>query len=147
MFNMKVRVERLIAKYGTRNPELLAKELGITILRKPFKNNIGFFKKVSGKKFIVLNSNLDQATQDIVLARELGVAILTSNTKGDYTDKCISFTSMDFETEANKFAAELLISEKDIANEHLKDFTLDQLARYYGFPKQLIEHKFNKLKN
>ncbi|WDU84242.1 hypothetical protein [Caloramator sp. Dgby_cultured_2] len=47
--NMRVRVKHLIQKYGTRNPEKLAREMGIVVVKKPFNNTMGFFKKALGK--------------------------------------------------------------------------------------------------
>ncbi|MFL0198427.1 hypothetical protein ACJDU8_23085, partial [Clostridium sp. WILCCON 0269] len=40
MINIHARVKHLIQKYGTRDPEKLAKELKITIIKRPFKKTM-----------------------------------------------------------------------------------------------------------
>ena len=147
MLDVKSTVGNLIAEHGTRNPEILAGELGISILKKPFKNTMGFFKRSFGEKFIVVNSNLDEATQVIVLAHELGHAILHSDNISEDLHNYSLMPRGKVENEANKFAAELLINEEDIENYNLKDLTMGQLASYYGVPKKLIEYKFTSLEN
>jgi len=143
MRNIKVRVRNLITKYGTRNPEILAKELGITIFKKPYKNTMGFFKKELRKKYIVVNSNLDEVTQQVVIAHELGHALYHSNNKAVYIHEYTLTPRGKVEIEANKFAAELLINEYNIDKHSAKDMTISQLACYYGVPEQLIKYKFN----
>lgn len=146
MINIHARVRHIIQKYGTRNPEKLSKEMGITIIRKPFKNTMGFFKKALGKKFIVVNSNLSEDLQSIVIAHELGHAILHSNNTIVYIHEYTLFPRGKIEIEANEFAAELLIDERDMDKLYIKDMSVNQLACYFGVPKQLIEYKFMKEK-
>lgn len=143
MINFHARVKHLIQKYGTHNPEKLATELGITVIKKSFRCTMGFFKKTLGRKFIIVNSNLDETTQQIVIAHELGHALLHSNNSTVYIHEYTLFPRGRVEIEANKFAAELLIDEKEIDNQLLKDMTVDQLACYYEVPRQLVEYKFN----
>lgn len=142
MINFHARVKHLIQKYGTRNPEKLACELGIIVIKKPFKSTMGFFKKALGKKFIIVNSNLNEITQSIVIAHELGHALLHANGNTMYIHEYTLFPRGKFEIEANKFAAELLIDENDIDKQYMQDMSTDQLARYFQVPKQLLEYKF-----
>ncbi len=145
MVNIKVRVRNLIEKYGTRDPETLANELGIVIKRFPFRDRTkGFFMKEFGKPYIVINSNLPTDIQKLVIAHEVGHARLHSNNLAMNTHKYTLFPHERVETEANKFAAELLINENDIDKHYLKEMTISQLACYYGVPVQLIELKFHK---
>ncbi|AZV56040.1 ImmA/IrrE family metallo-endopeptidase [Clostridium sp. AWRP] len=144
MINIHARVKHLIQKHGTRNPEILAKELNISIIKRPFKKTMGFFKKELGNKFIVINSNLTELVQRLVLAHELGHALLHSTNQTSYIHEYTLFPRGKVEIEANKFAAELLIDEKDIDKCYLKNICINQLANYYGVPEQLIKYKFNK---
>lgn len=68
MINIHARVIHLIQKYGTGSPEKLAKELRIVIIKRPYKKTMEFFKKEFDKKFIIVNSNLDEFVQRLVLS-------------------------------------------------------------------------------
>lgn len=114
--NIALRVKNLACRHNTRDPFRIAKELGIHIKFLPYEQTKGYFCEVHTNKFIVINSNLDEFSQLIVAAHELGHALLHSNNKcgrptqpiQDYT---LFPTDSIYENEANKFAAELLIHE------------------------------------
>lgn len=111
--DIKRRVENLVNKYGTRNPYKLCKRMKINILYMDLGNIKGIYKKVVTNKFIAINENLDEFCQKVVLAHELGHAILHHSkeiqTLKDY-DLFPSFSNQ-LEVEANIFAAELLIDD------------------------------------
>ncbi|MEF9951189.1 MAG: ImmA/IrrE family metallo-endopeptidase, partial [Clostridium sp.] len=70
-------------KYGTRNPLTLAQELGIHIRYKEYTDDTkGYFVKLLRNKFIIVNSNLSTYDQHVVIAHELGHALL-HHSKGD----------------------------------------------------------------
>lgn len=116
--DIKLRVENLIKKYGTREPYKLCKMLKIKIIYSDLGNIKGIYKKVVTNKFIAINENLDEFCQKVVLAHELGHAILHHSKEiqslKDY-DLFPSFSNQ-LEIEANIFAAELLIDD-NIENE------------------------------
>jgi len=143
MVNIKVRVRRLIAKHGTRNPEILAEKFGITLLRRPMTKIMGFFTVELRRKYIVVNSNLDEATQIVVIAHELGHALLHSSRQSFYLHEYTLFPKGKREIQANRFAAELLINEYKLDKHYMQEMTICQLARYYGVPEQFIIYKFN----
>lgn len=146
MINIRVRVKHLIQKYGTRDPEKLAKELNIMIKKIPFKSprTKGLFKKELGRKFIVINSNLDEFSQKIVMAHELGHALLHSSKLTHYIHEYTLFPRGKYEIDANKFAAELLIDEKDMDKHQFQNMSLNQVSSYFGVPNELVEYKFRK---
>jgi Zn-dependent peptidase ImmA (M78 family) len=47
------------------------------------------------------------------------------------------------ENEANEFAAELLITDREIKEALEKQFSMEQMACYFEVPLELIEYKFN----
>lgn len=146
MVNIRIRVRNLVRKYGTRNPEKLAEEFGIEIIKRKFKRTLGFFKKELGKKFIVVNSNLNENMQQIVIAHELGHALLHSNNRSIYIHEYTLFPRGRVEIEANIFSAELLIDENQIDKHYLDEMCTSQIASYFGVPKQLVEYKFRSIK-
>jgi Zn-dependent peptidase ImmA (M78 family) len=106
---------KLIRKYGTRNPFLLAGEKGVEIMmRDDFDRQKGAFSLMLNVPFIFINNNLSDEMKRIVCAHELGHAMLhrklcrkmKNQTIQEYEIFDIRSTT---EYEANIFAAELLI--------------------------------------
>lgn len=123
--DVKRRVKNLEKKYGTKNPYSLCSKLKIKILYLDLGEIKGVYKKVLTNKFIVINENLDEFCQKVVLAHELGHAILHNSkevqTLKDY-DLFPRFSNR-IELEANTFAAELLID--DTVDDYVVDPTID----------------------
>lgn len=124
--DIKRRVKNLEKKYGTKNPYKLCKMLKIKILYLDLGNIKGIYKKVLTNKFIAINENLDEFCQKVVLAHELGHALLHHSKEVqalkdyDLFPKC----NNQIELEANTFAAELLISD-EIDSEYIENPSLD----------------------
>ena len=123
--DVKRRVKNLEKKYGTKNPYSLCSKLKIKILYLDLGEIKGVYKKVLTNKFIVINENLDEFCQKVVLAHELGHAILHNSkevqTLKDY-DLFPRFSNR-IELEANTFAAELLID--NTVDDYVVDPTID----------------------
>ncbi|MGM9571316.1 MAG: ImmA/IrrE family metallo-endopeptidase [bacterium] len=140
---IKKIVKRIINTHETNNPWKLAKALNILVTLEPLGKNIkGFFTTVLRIKQIVINSDLDEISQNIVLAHELGHAVLHSNQILGYLKEHTLFPTGRYEKEANKFAAELLIS--DDHEEFFKEYGYIRVAECLGVPAELAEYKFVK---
>ena len=87
----------------------------------------GIYKKVVTNKFIVINENLDEFCQKVVLAHELGHAVLHHSKEiqalKDY-DLFPRFSNQ-IEVEANTFAAELLIDGDFDNDEYIENPSID----------------------
>lgn len=125
--NIKLRVKNLEKKYGTRDPYKLCKRLKINIIYMDLGEIKGIYKKVVTNKFIVINENLDKFCQKVVLAHELGHAILHHSKEiqalKDY-DLFPRFSNQ-IEVEANIFAAELLIDDNFDNDEYIENPSID----------------------
>lgn len=147
MINFKIRVRNLVRKYNTRDPYKIAKELKIEIYEKYMSKDMpkGLFKKILRKKFIVINLTRIKNEQDkeFAVSHELGHAIFHSSDVAFFLHDHTFYQRGRFEIEANKFAAELLIDEKDIDKYSLENICINQIASYFGVPKELVEYKFN----
>lgn len=125
--DIRRRVINLERKYGTRNPYKLCKMMKINILYMDLGNIKGIYKKVVTNKFIVINENLDEFCQKVVLAHELGHAILHHSKEiqalKDY-DLFPRFSNQ-IEVEANTFAAELLIDDHIENDEYIENLSID----------------------
>lgn len=138
--NIHARVKHLVQKYGTRNPERLANYLGIHIVYKDYSlYTKGYFIKTLRNKFIVVNSALDEWSKKIVLAHELGHAILHSSEPIYFIREYTLFPIGPYEFEANKFAAELLIDDDDI--KELRFSHEDYVAARLGVNEKLVKYK------
>lgn len=145
--NVHIRVRNLIRKYGTRNPYILAETLGIQIRGLYLSTNMpkGIFKKILGRKFIIINLTriLNESDKDFTLSHELGHAIFHSSDRAFFLHDHTFYQRGRFEIEANKFAAELLIDEKEIDEIILREMTLSQISSYFNVPEELVEYKFS----
>lgn len=140
MFNIHARVKHLKEKYGTRNPEKIAKAFDIEIVRKPYTiNTKGFFIKTLRNKYITVNSNIPPQYQSIILAHELGHALLHSSQDIYFIREYTLFPIGRYEIEANKFAAELLIDDDEIR----KDLSIPEMGMWLGVPEELVKYKVN----
>ena len=139
--NIKRRVANLCKKYGTKDPYKLCKMLKINVLYVDLGNVKGVYKKVLTNKFIVINKRLDDFCQKVVLAHELGHAILHDSkeirTLKDYG--IFPKINNKIEFEANIFTAELLIDDDFVDDEYIKNSSID-----IKILEQLKELKYKK---
>ena len=88
-------------------------------------------------KQIHINQNLPEHLKKFTCAHELGHTIMHPKSNTPFL-KNNTFISVDkYEIEANKFAVELLISDKDL--EEYRGLTTGQLAQLYGYDEELIK--------
>lgn len=137
--NIRIRVKNLVNRHQTSNPFKIAEDLKIHVKFRPYKKTKGYFIKIRGNKFIVINENLNEAEQLVVMAHELGHALLHSNKydflkyeKGIYltADAQLFNQNCIYENQANKFASELLlINEVDILEAELDKDIYNSLSK------------------
>jgi len=117
--DIKLKVLNLIVKYGTKNPFKLAKKLNIEIIIEDLGEVRGLFKKVLKRKFIFINSKLNEFDKNLVCAHELGHAILHSSSNYQFLiDNTRILRKSRLEDEANLFASYLLIPDDEVFEEY-----------------------------
>lgn len=141
--DIKKIARALKIKFNTNNPYDLASSLKIEIIERPLGNTYGMYKYIKKTRVILLNSSLNETLKRVVLAHELGHAILHPTVNCYFMRHKTLYVTNKFENEANKFAAELLIDEKEIKNLCLQNMSIEQLACYFLVPKELISLKLN----
>lgn len=117
------RVCALKEEFQTDNPEDLARGLGISIYdRSDFSQLLGMFAVVDRRPCIFLNANMGERDRRIVLAHELGHAVLHQSEEGilDMVQFTLFSTTSRSEYEANVFAAHLLMDDGEV-RDHLKE--------------------------
>ncbi|HHY79350.1 MAG TPA: ImmA/IrrE family metallo-endopeptidase [Thermoanaerobacter sp.] len=137
------KVKHLIKEHETRDPQKIAEYLGINVVFKTYSvNTKGFFVKTLRNKFIVVNNRLSEDEAKIVLAHELGHAVLHSSAPIHFIREYTLFPVGNYEEEANIFAAELLIDDSDI--EELKYYPTSHIAAVLGVNENLVKYKLLK---
>lgn len=133
---IKDSVNKIVKKYGTRNPFELAKLLGIEVqIGDP--GCAGCYMYLKKHRYIFLDQTLNEYEKMQVMAHELGHAIMHRKQNCYFIRNKTLLLNSKTERAANIFAAELLI-EDEILIEH-RDYTLEQLARLTGYEEKLIE--------
>ncbi|WP_302419819.1 ImmA/IrrE family metallo-endopeptidase [Blautia marasmi] len=146
---MNRRIERIVTYYikrfGTTDPFRIAKELGIQVFYHPLGNTVGMYKYLEHTKCIFINSDIeDQQYLSIIMAHELGHAILHWKENCCFmAHKTLLLTSRT-EKEANIFAAHLLIDDDLLMS--YSGYTEDQFCKCTGYPKELITLRLNSNK-
>ena len=137
--DIKQLVNYYVRKFNTRNPYELAKCLHVQIQIGQLGSQAGCYMFLKNHKCIFLNEDLDENEMRLVLAHELGHAIMHRKENCYFIrNKTLMLTSK-IEIEANTFAAELLIPDKLIF-EH-PDMPADQLARLAGYNDKIMNFK------
>ena len=140
-------VERLIKKYDTRDPYELCKLLGIKIHYYDSQKKLkGFFYYQSRQKNIVIDSNVNEVLERILIAHELGHAILHTKIammRGFQEMEVFDGSSLE-EDEANFFAAELLLEDQAVL-ECLSEYSFFETAKRLYVPAALLDYKFSLL--
>jgi len=137
------KVKHLVREHETRNPQRIAEYLGIHVVYKSYSlYTKGYFIKTLRNKFIVVNNKLEEDERRIVLAHELGHAVLHSAKPISFIREYTLFPVGAYEEEANIFAAELLIDDADI--EELKYFSISHIAAVLNVNEELVRYKLLK---
>lgn len=140
-------VDTLVERYGTRDPYELCDALGIRVRRIDLKKRLkGFFFYQSRIATIVVDSNVNTTLERILVAHELGHAVLHRETA-----MMIGFQEMEAfdaataaENEANLFSAELLLTDGEVL-EQLRERSFFQTAQALSVPTALLDYKFRAL--
>lgn len=137
--NIKKIVLNLIKKYNTQDPFELAELLNIEYIIGSMGKCNGCYLYLKRHRCIFINDSLSDSEMSLVMAHELGHAIL-HRTENCYFIRNKTFMSTArIEKEANTFAAELLIPDSLIYEN--PGMTKKQLARLAGYDERIMEFK------
>lgn len=127
-------IEKLVKKHKTNNPFEIARELNILIryVRMDEGTRGLYFRKLR-RRFIVIDSGLDENWQRVVCAHELGHDRLHPGLSRFWIDEHTFFNSGKYERQANLFAIRLLTYNIDI----LEGESQTSYFLRCGIPKEL----------
>jgi Zn-dependent peptidase ImmA (M78 family) len=144
---------RVKRKYGELNPIRLCAAMGIHLMYAALGNGErsckGFFLYQSRCKTIVVNDQMDENYQRVILAHELGHAVLHSPIAGvaAFHDFGLFADASSLEHEANVFAAEYLLDDKLVLDELSDaDASFFEAASALAVPPELLTFKLRLLK-
>ena len=148
--HIKREVARLKAKYNTVDLRCICNALHIRISYAPMGKDRdsckGFFLINARCKLIMLNSDLPDEIQRVILAHELGHAVLHSSPTIRVFHEFAATDGTDrMECEANVFAAEFLVGDEEVLEAFDNQMTLFQAARFLGVPPELLDFKVRLL--
>ena len=135
--NIKNIVEYYVKKFDTRNPFEIADCLNIQMQVGQLGSICGCYLFLKNHRCIFLNENLPDSDMKLVMSHELGHAIMHRRLNCYFIRNKTLLLDSKIETEANLFAAELLIPD-EVITEH-RNYTTEQLARLLGYNQKLIE--------
>ena len=139
--DIRNKVHSLCKKHRTRDPYELADALDVVLVIAPLSRAVrGFYQLSNRIQIIYVNSNLPEEIRRIVLAHELGHAVLHRGINAIFLDHHTFLITDRYELEANRFAADLLISDDDM--ETYRELTIDQLKLVTGLDEDAIRYRF-----
>jgi len=124
-------------KYHTTSPFEMAKAMGTILLFEDLGSINGYYNKFLRIKQIHINSNLDSHLKRFTCAHELGHSIYHPDANTPFLRDCTFMSTNRLEIEANTFAMYFLITNDDLVE--CQCDTTNQLARYFGYTKEMIE--------
>ncbi|WP_342475365.1 ImmA/IrrE family metallo-endopeptidase [Weizmannia sp. FSL K6-0777] len=134
MIWIKNKVEQLTKTYKTNDPFELAAAMNIQLYQWDLHSEImGFYKYIRRNRFIFINSNLVDEDKKFTCSHELGHAVLHPKVNTPFL-RANTFYSIDkIEREANEFAVNLLLYDKN-----LEDYeTKFDVLRENGIPYEM----------
>lgn len=135
--NIHSLAESIVKKYHTRNPFEIVKEKNAILVYAPLVDVRGFYQYFQRNHLIYIDENLPDNEKTFVCAHELGHMLMHKKENTVYMDTHTCFNTDKLEIEANTFAAELLIPDEIILENH--HMTTEQLSRLLGYEQALIE--------
>ena len=137
--DIKRLVNYYVRKFNTRDPYELAKCLNVEVQIGALGNQAGCYMFLKNHKCIFLNEDLEENEMRLVMAHELGHAIMHRKENCYFIRNKTLMLASKIEIEANTFAAELLIPD-ELIFEH-PDMPADQLARLAGYNEKIMNFK------
>lgn len=137
--DIKQLVAYYVRKFNTRDPFELADYLHVEVIIGPLGSRSGCYMFLKNHKCVFLNEDLEEYERMLVMAHELAHSIMHRKENCYFIrNKTLLLTSRT-ETEANTFAAELLIPD-DLIYDH-PGISKSQLARIAGYDERIMEFK------
>ena len=136
------KAKSVLEEFGGRNVFETAENSGVEVWFRALGGLKGFYIFENNCRYIVINNDLDEVTQSVVCAHELGHDTLHRGLSGGGIRESTLFLANDkTEREANLFASEILISDDDFLSALSYCESVEALSAQLGYPHELVGYK------
>lgn len=137
-------VSNLKKRYETSDPIELSRKLDITVICIDLPKSIkGFYVKLLDSKIIYINYSLDENQKTYTCAYELGHALLYGEISTLFINNNINLKSKPYNSDAEYFAACLLLDDSLVNLELTKFNTMQEIALFSNIQRKLGEIGLN----
>ncbi len=137
MDDIKRLAKSIAKKYQSRNPFEIIQGMNVILVFAPLIDVRGFYQYFHRNNIIYIDEHLSEHEQKFVCAHELGHMLMHRKENTVFMDTRTYLKTMPNETEADKFAIELLVPNEIILENW--QYTISQLSRLTGYDEKLIK--------
>lgn len=138
--------ESVLDQYGGRNIFETAENSGANVWFRKLGGLKGFYICENGKRYIVINENLDDTMQKVVCAHEFGHDMLHRELSvGGIREGTLFLDTNKTEREANLFAACMLISDEEMLDALSERPDINSAALFLRLPPEIVKYKLKAM--
>ena len=136
------KAERLTKDLCTRDPETIARLLGITICKRRFSTQKGAYVLIANNPYIFLKRDLAEPMRSIVILHEIGHDRLHRKQAQTFKEfNLFDKTGGTMEYEANLFAAHIMLPDDEVIDYIKQGYTSEQIAAFMNSDANLVALK------
>ena len=143
------KANHLVKECGTRDPNRIARELGIEVMPCDFKRQKGAYKVILRNRFIFIKQDLHPVMSNIVMLHEIGHDILHQSeaiAAGGFKEfNIFNIHDIRMEYEANIFASQVALDDDEFLELCEKGYDIQQIARALHSDINLVALKSDTL--
>jgi len=143
------KANHLVKECGTRDPNRIARELGIEVMPCDFKRQKGAYKVILRNRFIFIKQDLHPVMSNIVMLHEIGHDILHQSeaiAAGGFKEfNIFNMQDIRMEYEANIFASQVALDDDEFLELCEKGYDMQQIARALHSDINLVAMKTDTL--
>ncbi len=137
MDDIRKLADSLAKKYQSRNPFEIIQGMNTILVFAPLIDVRGFYQYFQRNNIIYIDEHLPEYEQKFVCAHELGHMLMHRKENTVFMDTRTYLKTTPYETEADKFAVELLIPNEILLE--CWQYTTEQLSKLTGYDEKLIK--------
>ena len=143
------KANHLVKECGTRDPNRIARELGIEVMPCDIKRQKGAYKVILRNRFIFIKQDLHPVMSNIVMLHEIGHDILHQSeaiAAGGFKEfNIFNMQDIRMEYEANIFASQVALDDDEFLELCEKGYDIQQIARALHSDINLVALKSDTL--